>query len=268
MILTHTAPSCSYSSATEIAGVLIFRFDSSLHFANKNFFKQLLLRYVGERQLEEQPVRVVVLDMYGVHDIDTSAIKMLKALLEDFGNGSGGGGGSAVTAGGGGFIEVVVAGCKGPVRDILAKGGIISSSMPMMRESELGGRATPPRASFSPRRGEAIRWDELMSQFGTSDSLCQQFVLLKTAVQYAQWRVLSGDRVQIPSGEIVTVPRDAGAKACAGGGGGSGSASQASSPAVAVHPQSDVNPLHAAATAQAPQVDDPDDGHVGEITTL
>ena len=54
------------------------------------------------RQISGNAIRVVVLDMYGVHDIDTSAIKMLKNVLADFKSGKG-----VRVMAGGGSIEVV-----------------------------------------------------------------------------------------------------------------------------------------------------------------
>ena len=80
------------------------------------------MRYVVARQISGNAIRVIVLDLYGVHDIDTSAIKMLKTVLADFKSGKG-----VRVMAGGGSIEVVVAGCKGPVRDILTKGGVIGT---------------------------------------------------------------------------------------------------------------------------------------------
>ncbi len=191
-----------YPTAFEVPGVFIFRFDAALNFANKNYFKSLLMRYVVARQLAGNAIRVIVLDLYGVHDIDSSAIKMLKAVLADLKAGKG-----ARTIAGGGSIEIVVAGCKGPVRDILAKGGIISA------DPDDGDGFDRSRDSFGqrPTSDTPEAWHETMQRVeeAGAKSLCHQFVLLKTAVRYAEWRVQNiTDKVVMPSGETMQTPRE------------------------------------------------------------
>ena len=155
--------------------------------------------------------------MYGVHDVDTSAIKMLKTVLSELRLGKG-----RATAGGG-SIEVVVAGCKGPVRDILSKGGIINSV------ADDGGMS--PGLSFSVRTTDVLptlfegylkrlqgsvssdtsteaEWAEAMAHVEATgkNSLCHQFVLLKTAVRFAEWRVSTlGNTVVLPDGQRITI---------------------------------------------------------------
>jgi MFS superfamily sulfate permease-like transporter len=101
--------------------VFVFRFDAELNFTNKGFFKATLFRLVKERQQRGQFIRVVVLDLYGVHDIDATAIKMFKSVVSELSSGKGG------AAAGGGAMEVVMAGAKGPVRDMLRRGGLIKT---------------------------------------------------------------------------------------------------------------------------------------------
>ena len=60
-----------------------------------------------------------------------------------------------------------------------------------------------------------------------ANSLCHQFVLLKTAVKYAEWRVMNiTDRVVMPSGETIVTPREDSPVRLDDGSGSSGSAMQ------------------------------------------
>lgn len=193
-----------YPTAVEVPGVFVFRFDAALNFANKNYFKSLLMRYVVARQLAGNAIRVIVLDLYGVHDIDSSAIKMLKTVLTDLKAGKG-----ARAHAGGGSIEVVVAGCKGPVRDILTKGGVISAEVDRGGDFDLSASSLGLSPRPHPPTSEA--WHETMRRVEAlrAKSLCHQFVLLKTAVRYAEWRVRNiTDRVMLPSGDVVHTPRE------------------------------------------------------------
>jgi high affinity sulfate transporter 1 len=221
-----------YPSASEVPGVFIFRFDAALNFANKNFFKSLLLRYVVARQLAGNAIRVIVLDLYGVHDIDSSAIKMLKTVLADLRAGKG-----ARAIAGGGSIEVVVAGCKGPVRDILTRGGVISAEADDGDGGDngdsIGGFGSQSNRSslvMSPTGSMTEEeWNEAMQEVESAgaNSLCHQFVLLKTAVKYAEWRVMNiTDRVVMPSGETIVTPREDSPVRLDDGSGSSGSAMQ------------------------------------------
>jgi hypothetical protein len=212
-----------YSSAREIEGVLIFRFDAALHFANKSYFKSLLQKYVHERSLStemshpgEPPVtelpcsriRLIVLDMYGVHDIDSTAFVMFKKLLLDFSEAD---------------IEVVIAGCKGPVRDMLIKGAVISSALLTSSGDRSNQQYCPSPLQPAPRKFEALKpgaswemlsagssasvtdssWEEAVMQVAESDtSLCQQFVTLKTAVRFAQWRVRTLEDEEEARGDV------------------------------------------------------------------
>jgi hypothetical protein len=162
------------------------------------------MRYVVARQLAGNAIRVIVLDLYGVHDIDSSAIKMLKTVLTDLKAGKG-----AQAHAGGGSIEVVVAGCKGPVRDILTKGGVISVEVDRGGDFDLSASSLGLSPRPHPPTSEA--WHETMRRVEAlrAKSLCHQFVLLKTAVRYAEWRVRNiTDRVVLPSGDVVHTPRE------------------------------------------------------------
>ena len=159
--------------------------------------------------------------MYGVHDVDTSAIKMLKTVLSELRSGKG-----RATAGGG-SIEVVVAGCKGPVRDILSKGGIINSvaddcgMSPGLSFSVCTTAVLPTvnpggnylkrlwlQGSVSSDTSTEAEWAEAMAHVEATgkNSLCHQFVLLKTAVRFAEWRVSTlGNTVVLPDGQRITI---------------------------------------------------------------
>ena len=130
------------------------------------------------RQDAAFPVRMVVLDFYGVHDIYASAIKMLKSLFTDLKAGKG----KWVAA-----IEVVVSGTKGNVRDMLVRGGVVAKvSQAASFEAALG---RGPSAAASPRN--QAEWAEAMhgaAEQHHSSELCRQFVQLRTAVRYAVWR--------------------------------------------------------------------------------
>ena len=120
---------------------------------------------------------MVVLDFYGVHDIDASAIKMLKSLFTDLKAGKG----KWVAA-----IEVVVSGTKGNVRDMLVRGGVVAKVSQAASFEALGRGSS---AAASPRN--QAEWAEAMhgaAEQHHSSELCRQFVQLRTAVRYAVWR--------------------------------------------------------------------------------
>ncbi len=90
-------------------GVLIFRFDAPLFFANATRFHEVLTDYLRHRQ---DPIHAVIVDMESNNSIDSSAIKMLADLVEEM-KGQG--------------IQVNLAEVKGPVRDKLFTSGIAQS---------------------------------------------------------------------------------------------------------------------------------------------
>lgn len=83
--------------------VLIFRVDSSLFFANMAFFEEKL----AERLVEKPYTKWVVLDFTGVNSIDAVAIHSLEEMMATHRKDSG--------------VEFLLAGVKGPVRDLLKK---------------------------------------------------------------------------------------------------------------------------------------------------
>ncbi|NNE34235.1 MAG: STAS domain-containing protein, partial [Rhodothermales bacterium] len=83
-------------------GVLVLRIDASLYFANAEHVKDRL-------QGAGPGIRAVVLDMYPVNKIDSSALHSLAEVLEVFGERA---------------VRFYVSGAKGPVRDIMRKAGL------------------------------------------------------------------------------------------------------------------------------------------------
>jgi len=63
------------------AGILVYRFDAPLFFANASYFAEQVKRLVGGEA--EAPVRWVVLDASTITDIDTSAAGVLSDLVDD-----------------------------------------------------------------------------------------------------------------------------------------------------------------------------------------
>lgn len=86
--------------------ILIMRFDAQLYFANLNYFKDKLSQY-----LQRKPqTRFVILDFKPINNMDSSAVHMMKDLIENYKARN---------------IAVLFADVKGPVRDILKKTGIM-----------------------------------------------------------------------------------------------------------------------------------------------
>jgi SulP family sulfate permease len=87
-------------------GMLIVRLDAQLYFANLNFFRD---KIDGLIDTQEKPVEHLILDAAAINAADSSAIHALEELHED-----------CEKAG----ITVYFTGVKGPVRDVLDKGGL------------------------------------------------------------------------------------------------------------------------------------------------
>jgi len=62
------------------AGLLVYRFEADLFYANANLFMQQILHLVSAT---EQPIRAVVLDASGIDNIDYTAAKMLLELRNE-----------------------------------------------------------------------------------------------------------------------------------------------------------------------------------------
>ena len=88
------------------ADVMIVRMDAALYFANVSTFKDL----VGEIDMNNDALRAIVIDMYPVNRVDSTAAHALHEIIEvSHENG----------------IDLYLAGLKGPVHDVLGRAGVI-----------------------------------------------------------------------------------------------------------------------------------------------
>ena len=95
-----------HPEAVQIPGMVVYRFDAPLFFANAEFFAREVKKHVAERG---EPVRRVIICGEPITDVDTTGVDVLKDLLEDL---------QAIGASVG-FAEF-----KGPVRDRLRRYGL------------------------------------------------------------------------------------------------------------------------------------------------
>ena len=87
--------------------VLIIRFDAQIYFANIAYFKDKLEEYVLEKG---NKLKLIIIDGESINSIDSSGIYMLKEVVNTYKTKN---------------IEIAFTGMKGPVRDVLAKSGIM-----------------------------------------------------------------------------------------------------------------------------------------------
>ncbi len=90
-----------HPEAVQIPGLVLFRFDAPLFFANADHFERRVRAVLDEA---EEPVRRIVIAAEPITDIDTSAAAMLENLIEDLRRRK---------------VEVGFAELKGPVKDRL-----------------------------------------------------------------------------------------------------------------------------------------------------
>jgi high affinity sulfate transporter 1 len=96
-----------YTDAKQVPGLLLFRFDAPLFFANATVFRERLLAAV---ESSETPVKTVVVTAEPITDLDSTAADMLSALdgdLEERG------------------IELAFADMKDPIKDRLRRFGLV-----------------------------------------------------------------------------------------------------------------------------------------------
>lgn len=86
-------------------GILIIRLDAQLYFANLNFFREKIDSLI---EAHEGPVKQLIIDAAAINSVDSSAIHALEDMYKDY-----------KKAG----INIYFTGVKGPVRDVLEKGG-------------------------------------------------------------------------------------------------------------------------------------------------
>ena len=65
-----------------VPGLLLYRFDAPLFFANARFFQDDLLHRIIDRD-DEDPVRCVIVTAEPITDVDATAAEMLRDLLDD-----------------------------------------------------------------------------------------------------------------------------------------------------------------------------------------
>lgn len=94
-----------FPDAESVPGLVIARLDAQLYFANAAFLRETLARLIDE---SPTPVRAVILDASGIHDVDISALAALQEIHR------------SLAARG---IALHLAAVTGPVRDLLARSG-------------------------------------------------------------------------------------------------------------------------------------------------
>ncbi|MCB9266333.1 MAG: solute carrier family 26 protein [Lewinellaceae bacterium] len=87
--------------------ILIMRFDARLYFANVNYFKEKMEEEIARKG---KKLKLLILDANSINGLDSSGMHALEEII-DFCHAQG--------------IEFDLASVKGPVRDILVRGGLI-----------------------------------------------------------------------------------------------------------------------------------------------
>ena len=87
--------------------ILIVRFDAQLYFANAEYFKEKIETLVSEKGSQ---LKLIILNAESINNLDSSAVHALAELVHDLNAQN---------------IEIAFTGVKGPVRDAMAKGGIV-----------------------------------------------------------------------------------------------------------------------------------------------
>jgi MFS superfamily sulfate permease-like transporter len=128
-----------HPEAAQIPGLVIYRFDAPLFFANAEYFASRLREIVATRG---EPVRTVVVASEPISDIDTTAAEVLDDLVD------------ALNRDG---TDLVFAELKGPVKDRLADYGLAP---------KLGDHGFPPTlgsaiSAYVDRTGvEWVDWED------------------------------------------------------------------------------------------------------------
>ena len=119
---------------------VIVRMDADLYFANAATFKDLML----EVDLKDEKLETVIVDMYPVNQIDSTGAHTLHEVIETC-NRNG--------------IDVLLAGVKGPVKDVLDKAGIAKTLGPehFFHEVHNAVEAADPSATGVEKNGPSER---------------------------------------------------------------------------------------------------------------
>lgn len=90
--------------------VLVFRFDAQLFYANASYFRDTLDEMTEEKG---EALKLIVLDGESINRIDSTGVEMLKERIKYYRKRG---------------VDFYFAGIKGPVRDVLFRGGILEVS--------------------------------------------------------------------------------------------------------------------------------------------
>jgi SulP family sulfate permease len=88
--------------------LLIVRFDAQLYFANLNYFKEVVEALVAKKGPN---LRFLLIDAESINYVDSSAFHTLEEMIEEF----------KIQG-----VLILFAAVKGPVRDAMAKAGIVN----------------------------------------------------------------------------------------------------------------------------------------------
>jgi sulfate permease, SulP family len=69
-----------YADAETLPGLVVYRFDAPVFFANADVFRDQIRELVRDAKV---PVREVIVNAEGINDLDTTGIQMLERLLDD-----------------------------------------------------------------------------------------------------------------------------------------------------------------------------------------
>ncbi len=91
--------------------LLIFRFDAQLYFANAGYFKDQL----EERAAKKDGLQAIIIEAASINHLDSSALHALQEVVEEFQQRG---------------VRVLFSGVKGPVRDAMARAGLLEKLGP------------------------------------------------------------------------------------------------------------------------------------------
>jgi sulfate permease, SulP family len=69
-----------YAGAETVPGLIVYRFDAPVFFANADLFRDQVRQLLGDAS---SPVGEVIVNAEGINDLDTTGIQMLERLLDD-----------------------------------------------------------------------------------------------------------------------------------------------------------------------------------------
>ena len=96
-----------YPDARQVDGLVIYRFDAPLFFANSNWFRDQVLKAVARA---EPPATELLIDGEVISDLDTTAVQAFDQLLDDL---------QAAD------VAVSMARVRHPVRDMMERTGLL-----------------------------------------------------------------------------------------------------------------------------------------------